>query len=207
MLDHAQTDDDTLLVGLRAGDPAAQRRWVTDYRPRMLATARRILSNDDDAADAVQDAFLSAFRALERFDARARFSTWLHRITINACLMKLRSRKRRHEQPIDDLLPTFLPDGHQTRDTPAWPSLSSSVEDAPSAFAPDLAEIIRLRINELPESYRIMLLLRDVEQLSTDEAAAAVEVSPAAAKVRLHRARQALRTLVERSMLAKEPTP
>ena len=75
---------------------------------------------------AVQDAFLSAFKSLDRFDGRSQLTTWLHRITVNACLMKLRSKSRRPETSIDGLLPTFVEDGHQTHSTPKWNADPSS---------------------------------------------------------------------------------
>ena len=74
----------------------------------MLAVARRFMRNEDDARDAVQDAFLSSFRALGRFDGDALLSTWLHRIVVNAALMKLRTRRRKPERSIEEMLPGFL---------------------------------------------------------------------------------------------------
>src|SRR4051812_34723536 len=105
-------DEAALVAALRAGDEVAFEQVVRLNTPRMLAAARRILRNEEDARDAVQDAFISAFKALPRFEAEARFSTWLHRISINAALMKLRSRQRHSERPISELLPRFLSDGH-----------------------------------------------------------------------------------------------
>lgn len=204
MIDQAQLEEEALVAGLRAGDPAAQHRWVEESRPMMLSIARDILIHEDDACEAVQEAFLSAVRGLPSFDGRSRLSTWVHRITINACLMKLRSRRRRHERPIEDLLPTYVADGHQTRSTPPWPELGKKSDDGTTILSAELAEHVRRLINELPEAYRTMLILRDVRQLSTEEAAAAMGISPAAARVRLHRARQALRTLIEPFILAEE---
>src|SRR5262245_65193359 len=100
-----------LVAGLRAGVAAAYEEMVRSHLPRMLATARRVLGNEEDARDAVQDAFLSAFRALNSFEGQSRLSTWLHRIAVNAALMKLRSKRRRPERPITDLLPRFTEDG------------------------------------------------------------------------------------------------
>lgn len=207
MIEAIEPDNDQLLDALRAGDPHAQRQWVEQVGPRMLRTARGILVQEEDARDAVQEAFLSAFRGLATFDGRSRLSTWLHRITINASLMKLRSRRRRPERSIEELLPTYLADGHQTRSTPAWPALGTRTHDGTNALAPELAALIRQRTSELPENYRTMLLLRDIEQLSTEEAAAVLEITPAAAKVRLHRARQALRALIEPAVLGQEQRP
>ena len=98
-------DEATLVAQLRAGDEAAFEQVVRSYGGRLLAVARRIVGSEEDARDAVQDAFLNAFRSLDRFEGNAKLSTWLHRIVVNAALMKLRTRKRKPEQSIETLLP------------------------------------------------------------------------------------------------------
>src|SRR5262245_52418857 len=104
-----------LLERLLAGEEAAYEQLVRTYGGRMLAVARRFLPVEEDARDAVQDAFLSAFRSIRRFEGNAQLSTWLHRIVVNAALMKLRTRRRKPEQSIEDLLPGYLEDGHFER--------------------------------------------------------------------------------------------
>ena len=84
---------------------AAFEQVVRAYGGRLLAVARRIVGSEEDARDVVQDAFLNAFRSLDRFEGNAKLSTWLHRIVVNAALMKLRTRKRKPEQSIETLLP------------------------------------------------------------------------------------------------------
>src|SRR4249920_2096939 len=96
-----------LLAGLRRGDNAAFATLVRDNTGRLLAVARRILRNPDDAGDAVQEAFMQAFRAIDRFEGESRISTWLHRITVNACLLRLRHAKRHPEASIEEMLPQF----------------------------------------------------------------------------------------------------
>jgi len=181
-----------LLAGLRAGDDAAYERLVRTYGGRLLTVARRFLPSEDDARDALQDAFLSAFRAIGNFQEGARVSTWLHRIVINAALMKLRSRRRKPEEIIDELLPTFSEDGHRENAGPAWKETAESVLQQQETRA-----LVRACIDRLPESYRTVLLLRDIEELDTEETARLLDVSPNAVKIRLHRARQALRTLLD----------
>src|SRR5262245_46486063 len=95
------------LERLRSGDEQAYEELVRGYTGRLLATARRFLPRTEDAQDAVQEAFLSAFRSVDRFRGGSRLSTWLHRILVNACLMKLRGASRRPEAPIEDYLPKF----------------------------------------------------------------------------------------------------
>jgi RNA polymerase sigma-70 factor (ECF subfamily) len=181
-----------LLVGLRAGNGEAYERLVRTYGGRLLAVARRFLPNEDDARDALQEAFLSAFRAIGSFQEGARVSTWLHRIVMNAALMKLRSRRRKPEESIDNLLPTFLEDGHRENAGPVWKETAESVLQQR-----ETRTLVRECIDRLPESYRTVLLLRDIEELDTEEAAQLLGISPNAVKIRLHRARQALRTLLD----------
>lgn len=181
-----------LLAALRAGSERAFEEVVRDYGGRMLAVARRLLHDELEAQDAVQEAFLSAFKALGQFDGHSRLSTWLHRIAVNASLMKLRIRKRRQEQPIEDLLPRFLEDGHQADPPAAW---SETAENA--AQRRETRDLVRASIDRLPESYRTVLLLRDIEELDTEETAQLLGVSVPVVKTRLHRARQALRNLLD----------
>ncbi len=190
----AEADEARLLEALRAGDASAYETLVRRESGRMLAVARRFLRQEDDARDAVQDAFLQAFRALPRFAGEARLGTWLHRIVVNASLMKLRSRRRRPEEPIDALLPVFE-DGHHAAYVAEWRDGADTLLERAETRA-----FVRACIDALPESYRTVLLLRDVEELDTDEAARALELTPNALKVRLHRARQALRTLLDRRL-------
>jgi RNA polymerase sigma-70 factor (ECF subfamily) len=192
MADIIAEDESSLVKALRAGDSAAYERLVRDYGARLLAVSKRLLSNHEDALEAVQDGFLSAFRSLESFDGRSQFSTWLHRIVVNASLMKLRSKRRHPEQSIDDLLPTFLADGHQAAPAARW-----GQSGCDNAEKKEIQALVRSKIESLPDSYRIVLVLRDIEELDTDTVAEMLEIAPGAVKVRLHRARQALRTLLD----------
>lgn len=187
-----RTPEGDLLGRLRSGEAAAFEELVRSAGPRLLAVTRRLLRNEDDARDAVQEAFLSAFRGLSGFDGNCHLLTWLHRIAVNAGLMKLRGRRRRPEAPIDDLLPDFDETGHHLTSIEPWrpePLLALEREEVRSG--------VRAAIDRLPDSYRTVLLLRDIEDMSTEETAQALGVSENAVKVRLHRARQALRKLLD----------
>jgi RNA polymerase sigma-70 factor (ECF subfamily) len=189
---YAAADEAALLAGLRAGDEAAFEALVRAYCVRLLAVTRRYLRNEEDARDAVQDALLSAFKAIHTFGGQARLSTWLHRIAVNAALQKLRSCERRHEQPIDVLLPQFLPDGHQANPAVEWQ------EPVDAALQrQELRDLVRGNIDRLPENYRTVLLLRDIEELDTEEVARLLGLNAGSVKTRLHRARQALRVLLD----------
>jgi RNA polymerase sigma-70 factor (ECF subfamily) len=182
-----------LLAQLRAGDEHAFGLVVERYSGRMLATARRFLNNEHDAQDAVQEAFASAFRALDKFNGDAMLSTWLHRIVVNAALVQLRSRRRRSEQPIEALQPRFDQDGKWIDDPAIWTDATEAILERR-----DSCEMVRRCIELLPDKYRCVLLLRDIEELDTDETAQSLATTANTVKVRLHRARQALKTLIER---------
>jgi RNA polymerase sigma-70 factor (ECF subfamily) len=188
----AETDESSLVARLKAGEDAAFTEVVHRYGGRCLAVARRLMRTEDDAQDAVQDAFLSMFKNIDRFDEQSRLSTWLHRIVVNACLMKLRSKQRRPETSIEGLLPTFVEDGHSARAYRSWNEQPGDDEDRAA-----LRKLVREKIDELPESYRNILLLRDIEGLDTAATAAAMDMTETAVKTRLHRARQALRELLD----------
>jgi RNA polymerase sigma-70 factor (ECF subfamily) len=188
----AHPDEAALLVRLRAGDSAAFEQLVRDYGGAMLAVTRRLLSNEEDARDAFQEACLSAFRAIHTFEGHARLATWLHRIAANAALMRLRTRQRRPEKSIEALLPKFRDDGHQAEPAVEW--RQSASEAAASA---ETRALVQASIQQLPEGYRLVLLLRDIEGFDTAETAEWLGIEPNAVKVRLHRARQALRTLLD----------
>ena len=165
---------------------------VREHGCRMLAVAKRILRNEEDAREAVQDAFVSVFKGIGGFAGGARISTWVHRVAINAALMKLRAKHAVHEKPIDDLLPRFDDAGHELESHAPW---SESAEELVSKE--ETRVLVRHLIDELPDTYRVALMLRDIEELSTEEVAKQLEVTPNAVKIRIHRARQALRTLLD----------
>ncbi|NQZ98854.1 MAG: sigma-70 family RNA polymerase sigma factor [Myxococcales bacterium] len=177
---------------MRSGEEAAFEELVRTHGGRLLAVARRYLPSEDDARDAVQDAFLSAFKALPAFEGQAKLSTWLHRIAVNAALMKLRTRRRKPEQSIDDLLPGFLEDGHLEKPASEWMPVPLDLVERK-----EIAEIVRSNIARLPDNHRHVLLLRDIEEFDTEETAEMLEITPNAVKTRLHRARLALRELLE----------
>jgi RNA polymerase sigma-70 factor (ECF subfamily) len=188
-----------LLSRLRAGDARAFEEVVRKNSGRMLATARRILRSDEEAHDALQDAFLAAFRALPEFDGASQLSTWLHRIVVNAALMRLRSRRRHPETSIDELLPRFDETGHRVDPEDRPDLLCEAAEDSAQTRA-----LVRECVARLPDPYREVLVLRDFEELSTEDTAVQLGISVGAVKTRLHRARAALKTLLEREMAGRD---
>ncbi len=186
-------DETTLIARLRSGDEEAFELIVRTFGGRLLAVARRFVRNEEDARDVVQSAYLSAFRALDEFEGACQLSTWLHRIVVNTALMRLRSQRRKPEESIEALLPAFQEDGHHVEQFSDWCAPADKLLERKQTRA-----TVRACIQQLPDNYREVLMLRDIEELSTQEVAVMLSMTQTAVKVRLHRARQALSTVLRR---------
>jgi RNA polymerase sigma-70 factor, ECF subfamily len=186
-----ESEERALVARLKSDDDTAYEEVVRRFGPRMLSVARRLLTQEQDAQDAVQDAFLSAFKSIGNFQGDAKLATWLHRIVVNAALMKLRSKRRKPESAIDDLLPKYHDDGHR-RSNGDW-----RVTHDTAVQTSEIREQVLAAIDKLPDLYRDILMLRDIEELSTEEAAQQLEITAGAVKTRLHRARLALRDTLD----------
>jgi RNA polymerase sigma-70 factor (ECF subfamily) len=189
--------DEELLAALRRGEEWAFETMVRLFGGRLLAVARRFVKNEEDARDIVQSSYLNAFRSLAEFEGHAQLSTWLHRIVVNTALMKLRSARRRPEESIEALLPAFQEDDHHVEQFSDWSAPADRLLEQKETRA-----TVRAHIAQLPESYRTVLVLRDIEELSTQEVADMLTMTTTAVKVRLHRARQALSTLLRQEYAA-----
>jgi len=185
-------DEAALLAQMQAGEDDAFEVCVRTYCNQLLLAARRILRNEEDANDAVQEAFLSAFKGLAQFKGESRLGTWLHRIVLNAALGRLRSRQRHPEKSIEELLPHFGEGEHQLDPPVPW----KAAPEVPLQ-AEETRELVQRCIDQLPDTYRIVLLFRDIEGLTTEATAQTLGTSTAVVKTRLHRARQALRALLD----------
>lgn len=179
------------IKGLRQGDADCYRHMVEAQIGPLLMVARRYLG-EDDARDAVQETFIKVHGSIQSFRGEASMKTWVQRILINLCIGKLRVKKRRAEVPIDDLLPAYLDDGHRAEPASPWPEALSHVIKRER-----LCDLVEENIQKLPISYKTVLIMRDIDGLSGRETAELLELSVGAVKVRLHRARQALKTLLD----------
>lgn len=189
-----------LIARLQRGEEAAFRELVTTRGPRLLSAARRLVGNEHEAQDCLQDAFIRAFRSIGRFESRSSLSTWLHRIVVNVCMTRLAARKRRAEESIDDLLPVFDEDGFRVDSVePAAASVEAMVSQHENRV------LIRAALEQLPENYRTVIIMRDLEEMDTAETAEALGVTVTAVKLRLHRARAALRAKLEPLMVESKP--
>jgi RNA polymerase sigma-70 factor, ECF subfamily len=189
-------EEATLIDGLRNGDEQAFETLVRKFGPRLLAKARRYLRSEDDACDVLQDAFLRAFKSIDTFKGDSQLSTWLHRILLNSALMHLRAKRRCAEADqgeIDELLPRFNASGNLIAE-PSHSPVHLLVE------ASETRAMVRRCIHLLPVNYRVVVILRDIEELNTEEVASLLDVTTSNVKVRLHRARQALKALLEREL-------
>ena len=158
---------------------------VANHSAFVYNVAYRMMGNRHDAEEVVQDAFLSAYRSRERFRGASQVTTWLYRITVNAALMRLRKKSRKVEVPTDPAVMVRSHDQPDRSETPDQAALSS-----------ELADVIQASISTLPPDLRAAVVLRDVQGLSNDEAAAALGISVSALKTRLHRGRVVLRGLL-----------
>ncbi|MEE8524102.1 MAG: sigma-70 family RNA polymerase sigma factor [Thermoanaerobaculia bacterium] len=186
----ASASESALVAGLRSGDDEAYETLVRTYGGRLLQVARRFVG-EEEARDALQEALLATVKAIDRFDGKSKISTWLHRIVVNTCLMRLRRQQSRPEQSIEPLLPSFLEDGHRADLGPDWESPERILRRTQTR------ELVRDAIDRLPTNYRTVLLLRDIEGLSGAETGEKLGITTGAVKVRLHRARQALREILD----------
>lgn len=173
---------------LQAGDEQAFEELVRTHGPRMLCAARRFMPREADAADVLQDAFLSVFRGVGSFAGGSRLSTWLHRVTVNAALMRIRARSRRPEVQAD---PALLLQGESRR--PGGGELA--VSDALGRG--EVLDCVRESLRRLPEEIRAVVRLHDVEGMDLREISSLLGVCCSTVKTRLHRGRVALRGLLE----------
>jgi RNA polymerase sigma-70 factor, ECF subfamily len=192
-LNHAATvvpsfvtsEEATLLASARAGDSAAFECLVVPHWEALLRVTQRILRNREDAEDAVQNAFLDAFRNLNGFQGHSRFSSWLTRIAMNAALMRLRVSRRKRETSLNEVTETGEAQASfhlvETRLNPEQDYLSKEGR-----------VLLEKGLRKLRPLYVEVLHLRDVQELSTKETARILELPVGTVKARLHRARTKL---------------
>ena len=193
----ASLADEALVARAQSKDVAAFEELLGRYEEKLYRLAMRFVRNESDAQEILQDVFLSAWRKLPGFEGRAQFGSWMYRVTVNAALMLLRSRNRHPEVGVDEVEPTALNDAvlenGQMRSSSDW---SQRPDD--QLQSDELRKHIQTSVDALPEGLRTVFLLRDVEELSTEDTAELLGLSVPAVKTRLHRARLALREAISR---------
>ena len=187
------TNGELDVEAILAGDRQAFEALVRQESPRLYRVIVRIVRDADEARSVLQETFLQAFKGLSTFRGDAKLTTWLYGIGINQARASLRKNRRYQtleEEDIDRLQPAFRAGAYVDH-------LRSWNPDRVTEQA-ERQRIVREAIDQLPENYRMVVILRDIEELSTLETARILEISEGAVRVRLHRARQALRTLLDR---------
>ena len=193
----ARDDEPLLVAAAKSGDATAFEELVRRYERKIFRLTMNITRNREDAEDAMQDAFMKAYTHLNNFHENSRFYTWLVRIAANEALMRLRKRRPNQfslDEPLegdDDLMPREIED---------WgPSPEQRYAQS------EMQEILNKVIDQLEPDFRVVFVLRDIEQLSTEETAAAIGISVPAVKSRLLRARLKLREKLDRYLRKGEP--
>ena len=186
---HRIDRDAELVEALRRREATAAERLVATFGDRMYRLAVGIAGNQQDAEEAVQDAFLNVIQRIETFRGESALASWVYRITANAAYQTCRRRThRRNEISLDEVLPPFGDDGHYVDPIIDW---STDVDDP--AVQGELRSVLVLALQQLPDHYRAVIVLRDVEGLSLAEIADCLAIPVATAKTRAHRARLLLR--------------
>jgi len=176
----AINDDLDVAMRIKCGDETAFHRVISQHQQHVLSLALRLSGNKEDAEEIVQDVFVTLFRKIGEFEGRCALGSWIHRITVNCALMKLRARRRKKRGDCSGLEFDF-----DSVDT------SSSIDEV--LMSRESLEIMREVINTLPDKFRVIFLLREVDGLSGQETALELGMTAAAVKSRLHRARDMVR--------------
>src|SRR5438477_6986238 len=185
MAEDQNAADLELVRRIKRGDDEAFREMVDRYHARVYSLAYGVLRNPEDAEEATQDAFLTLYRKIDTFDESKKFFSWFYRVALNSAYSRARRRRPVSTVSLEEALPHFLPDGHRaSREVSAW---VDGIED--DAIAKDLAERAGGFIEARPDAYRGVIWMVDVENMRPADVAETLEISIAALKSRLHRAR------------------
>lgn len=192
--------DEQLIRDARSGDKRAFTSLVKRYEETVFRFSMKLCRDREKAEEALQDTFINVYRKLGSFDGKSKFSTWLYTIVANNCLMKQRKRKARGlEEPLEVLdNPASSPDGKFAHQVARW-------EESPSEIllGKELRRVLDEAIMKLPEIYRAVFILRDVEGKSNEETGEVLGISQEAAKSRLRRARAFLREQLDPYMTSR----
>jgi RNA polymerase sigma-70 factor (ECF subfamily) len=191
--------DQDLVQRVRAGDYQAFEALVNRYEGKVYRLGMRMLRNQEDAEDALQETFLQVYRGLKGFEGRSTFSTWLFRLATNVCLMRIRHRETEPANvlPLEEYLPRH--EGGEHLQIQDWPDKPEEV-----LLNKESREKMFEALEKLPAEYRAVFILRDIEGFSNAEAGEALGISVAAVKSRLHRSRLTLRGMLSSYFQGKE---
>lgn len=179
-----QADDELLVRRSRGGDPDAFEELVRRYQSKVYTVAFRFMGNHADAGDLAQEAFIRAFQALPTFRGDSSFATWLYRIVSNACRDELRKQQRQKKASLDEMI-------MQHGGNPSLAAADPTPEEYLESI--EMRDMVQRYLSELSGDHRLMLVMRDIQGLSYEEIASALDCNVGTVKSRLSRARHALK--------------
>lgn len=182
--------DQELVADFRSGDERALEELIQRYSNKVYALASRFTRNQEDAEEVLQDVFVTVYRKIAGFQGKSSFSSWLYRVTVNASFMKLRKRRQDQSVAMEDVLP-------QIQNTSAIRS-SEQMEGDAATLRSEVSLALEQAIGKLPEEYRPVFILRDVDGLTSKEVGKILDLSIPAVKSRLHRSRLMIRRRLTR---------
>jgi RNA polymerase sigma-70 factor (ECF subfamily) len=183
------TNDESIVAQVKAGEPALFEVLMRRHNQRLFRAARAIVRDDDEAEDVMQEAYVQAFRKLEQFEGRAKFSTWLTRIVVNEALARVRKRRPHNERESDQADIVVSP-------------MRSPEDDVSNR---ELGRVLEPLVDALPEEFRCVFVLRAVEGLDVAEVAESLGLSEETVRTRFFRARRMLQLQIERQLMASVP--
>lgn len=188
-------DEADLIKGLGNGDQASCKKLVETYWNELHFLAMRLLADEAMAKDCVQEAFIKAITKIDSFKGLGSFKAWLHQIVVNEALIEIRKKSSRKEESLDELMLDFDSTGHYVESYQGQLIDINTLQDSV-----EVKQQIKQSIDKLPDKFRVILILRDYEGYSTKEVAEEMNMSEQNVKVRLHRARLAMRNLLHSSI-------
>lgn len=184
-----KTDQDaTLVKEMQEGKAEAFEQMVKSYQKRVYSLAYNLMRDQSEAEDVTQEVFLRVFNNIKKFLGKAAFSSWIYRITLNVSFMRLKKRKKNKQISIDSVLPDYQKNGFIQGSINDWSKIANDV-----LLSSESAKVIKDAINLLPEKEKVVFILRDVEELSTERVCEILDLTVPAVKSRLHRSRLFLR--------------
>jgi len=197
------SEETRLVDRLRGGDATALEGLMREYASRVYRLAFGITRNQGDAEEVVQDVFLTLATKSAMFEGRSAVGSWIYRITTNAALNKRRGKRHEVETSLEEHLPAFMADGHREGDR-SFLLADWSQDPERELLSGEARRTLERALDALPDRYRAVLVLREVEELANEEVAELLGESVGSVKSRLHRARQALREQLTRTLAAAE---
>lgn len=194
-ISYEKLSDNELVERAHAGDAGVFRAIMQRHNRRLYRVARGVLGDDSEAEDVVQETYLRAFRNLAGFRGESTLATWLTRIAINEALGRKRTRR-----PTTDLSKLDLVDEQGEARVLMFPGVRAGADPEADASRAQIRRLLERGIDELPENFRIVFVMRDIEQMSVEETASQLDLLPETVKTRLHRARRLLRDALQEKL-------